>query len=90
MGIWLDRGMFGKGAPRIFRHLFPELEGGLFHLSFHKSWTTIFKYLLKEDKDIYILGKQTGIKMQETVKAPESHKKLPRHSEVIISKWKGC
>jgi len=63
-------------------------EGAQRNLSFHKAWTSICKYLLKEDKDLYIWGSQTLSKIRETVKAQESHKRLPRRSQVIISKLK--
>ena len=43
-------------ATKLLRKAFPEFEGGLLNVKFHKSWNTICAYLLKEDKNPYCWG----------------------------------
>lgn len=40
----------------MFRKSFVEFEGSQLNVSFHKSWTTICAYILKQDKNPYCWG----------------------------------
>ena len=43
-------------ATKILRKSFPEFDGRMLNVSFHKSWNTICEYIFKQDTDPFCWG----------------------------------
>lgn len=59
-------------ATRFLRELFPEWDGRSLNVKFHKSWTTMAKYVTKEDKNYTIYGDYDEQQLQEELSAVQS------------------
>lgn len=59
-------------ATKIIRDLFPEWDGMHLDIKFHKSWTTMAKYVTKEDKNFSIYGDYTRELLDEELLAVAS------------------
>lgn len=88
VGVLLGIGILSKRAPKLFREIFPEFEGAQLHVSFHKSWVTVCKYLLKEDADPFFWGNGDLLTVQNEIKACTNHTRKPVSNMEIIDKLK--
>ena len=64
-------------ATKKFREGFPEFEGRQLNLSFHKSWSTVCDYVLKQDPNPFVWGTTTKelnnlLSAKKTKKKPET------------------
>ena len=88
IGILLEKGVHRLSAKRTFRKLFPEFVGAYLNITFHRAWTSVCKYVMKDDKDALVWGKQSPKLIKDAIKAQESHRKLPEINQYIIPKMK--
>lgn len=59
-------------ATKVLRSTFPEWDGMSLDIKFHKSWTTMAKYVTKEDKNYTIYNDYNEQQLQEELRAIES------------------
>jgi len=88
VGILMEKGLHRFLAKRTFRKLFPEFDGAQLNVSFHRAWTSVCKYAMKEDKEPIVWGKQSTTQIKEAIKAQQSHRKLPERNQEIIQRMK--
>lgn len=74
-----------RTATRVFRESFVEFEGSQLNVSFHKSWTTICAYILKQDKNPFCWG-TTKEECFERLK----RKKIRNKGLDVIQRLKSC
>ena len=87
-GVLLASGILSTRAPKLFREIFPEFEGAQLHVSFHKAWVTVCKYLLKEYSDPFFWCNGDLITVQEEIQACANHTRKPSSNMEVIEKRK--
>lgn len=53
---------------------------------YHRAWTSVCKYVLKEEKEPLVWGKQSSHQIKDSLKALEMHRKLPERNQWIVQR----
>ena len=94
-GFHYHAGVFNETASRwtaakVIRNEFKEWEGKALDVSFHKSWSSVVKYVLKEDLAPHIWGEYTLKELQEIIHCKSQHKKIEEsHSAKMLRRLEG-
>lgn len=62
-----------KNATSKLRAAFPEFAGAQLHVSFHRSWTSVCQYVLKEDANPLVWGEDSLEFLREMLRSKEKH-----------------
>ena len=76
VGVWNENASKNTLVSKL-RDAFPEFEGRQLHVSPHKGWNTICKYLLKEDPNPTVWGKESLDLLKDRAKSANTKSRGP-------------